>query len=240
MIRRPPRSTLFPYTTLFRSDFEIASVLEAPQHVGVARDERTLRDDADVQALAARQPLEDPAREPEAPLGWLVGVGSGPDDDRRGRAGRRTGGPKVPPQIALERAEQRVLHEHAPLECFPPVRPAELEKLLVGELPRVVGALDCVAVRVARVAVRAPEFAADVGVERPEIHAGLLRRVEHGVGFERHEFGAAEPLVENGEGSRTVWRHGAKQLQLLGPLRWVCLPFAYGHTACPPSRPIHP
>src|SRR2546422_8082997 len=31
MIRRPPRSTLFPYTTLFRS--------EAPQHVG-RRDEQ--------------------------------------------------------------------------------------------------------------------------------------------------------------------------------------------------------
>src|SRR5260370_10365041 len=30
MIRRPPRSTLFPYTTLFRSDdFEIIHVLEA-------------------------------------------------------------------------------------------------------------------------------------------------------------------------------------------------------------------
>src|SRR2546422_1982400 len=27
MIRRPPRSTLFPYTTLFRSDFEIVKVL---------------------------------------------------------------------------------------------------------------------------------------------------------------------------------------------------------------------
>ena len=24
MIRRPPRSTLFPYTTLFRSDFDVA------------------------------------------------------------------------------------------------------------------------------------------------------------------------------------------------------------------------
>src|SRR2546427_1060144 len=29
MIRRPPRSTLFPYTTLFRSDFAI-QVLRAP------------------------------------------------------------------------------------------------------------------------------------------------------------------------------------------------------------------
>src|SRR3712207_8058930 len=29
MIRRPPRSTLFPYTTLFRSEFAVARDLEA-------------------------------------------------------------------------------------------------------------------------------------------------------------------------------------------------------------------
>src|SRR5437868_13158633 len=36
MIRRPPRSTLFPYTTLFRSDVEMARVARAGavlQHV---------------------------------------------------------------------------------------------------------------------------------------------------------------------------------------------------------------
>src|SRR2546421_11659901 len=30
MIRRPPRSTLFPYTTLFRSERHLAAVLELP------------------------------------------------------------------------------------------------------------------------------------------------------------------------------------------------------------------
>src|SRR3712207_8332620 len=30
MIRRPPRSTLFPYTTLFRSDVEHESMVNAP------------------------------------------------------------------------------------------------------------------------------------------------------------------------------------------------------------------
>src|SRR3712207_8554325 len=30
MIRRPPRSTLFPYTTLFRSDFVILSIFFMP------------------------------------------------------------------------------------------------------------------------------------------------------------------------------------------------------------------
>src|SRR5258708_30049013 len=29
MIRRPPRSTLFPYTTLFRSNFQVGKVLGA-------------------------------------------------------------------------------------------------------------------------------------------------------------------------------------------------------------------
>src|SRR5258708_24487247 len=40
MIRRPPRSTLFPYTTLFRSDFEFAfhaSDAGAGIHVWVSR-----------------------------------------------------------------------------------------------------------------------------------------------------------------------------------------------------------
>src|SRR3989442_6746602 len=38
MIRRPPRSTLFPYTTLFRSRTEMASF---DQHVGRDRDLET-------------------------------------------------------------------------------------------------------------------------------------------------------------------------------------------------------
>src|SRR5256885_10959409 len=32
MIRRPPRSTLFPYTTLFRSVFNLAAVHRTPGH----------------------------------------------------------------------------------------------------------------------------------------------------------------------------------------------------------------
>src|SRR3712207_8528188 len=34
MIRRPPRSTLFPYTTLFRSAAQTVTTLEAPAHFG--------------------------------------------------------------------------------------------------------------------------------------------------------------------------------------------------------------
>src|SRR5687768_17671131 len=36
MIRRPPRSTLFPYTTLFRSAHGVAVVIELPDGVGAA------------------------------------------------------------------------------------------------------------------------------------------------------------------------------------------------------------
>src|SRR5256886_17334888 len=36
MIRRPPRSTLFPYTTLFRSEQRLGRALPAPAPVGVS------------------------------------------------------------------------------------------------------------------------------------------------------------------------------------------------------------
>src|SRR5436189_1917471 len=43
MIRRPPRSTLFPYTTLFRSRHRLAPA-EHPFAVGVEEDELELRE----------------------------------------------------------------------------------------------------------------------------------------------------------------------------------------------------
>src|SRR5690349_22766303 len=48
MIRRPPRSTLFPYTTLFRSDAPAEEAAGA--RVGVARD------DLDARPRSAREP----------------------------------------------------------------------------------------------------------------------------------------------------------------------------------------
>src|SRR2546430_10987395 len=42
MIRRPPRSTLFPYTTLFRSLLQHAFLLPAPGHGPGGGGERTL------------------------------------------------------------------------------------------------------------------------------------------------------------------------------------------------------
>src|SRR5688572_32867529 len=68
MIRRPPRSTLFPYTTLFRSPagplrFDLGHALYAQERVAEAlaewlRAARSLRDDAGLVAnvaLAARR-----------------------------------------------------------------------------------------------------------------------------------------------------------------------------------------
>src|SRR3712207_7038523 len=61
MMRRPPRSTLFPYTTLFRSPTTAGSVLRAE---GAAGDQYALvlRDGvAPISALAADLVLVDPA-----------------------------------------------------------------------------------------------------------------------------------------------------------------------------------
>src|SRR5260370_30404946 len=38
MIRRPPRSTLFPYTTLFRSEFSIPTANSEPRRIAVGPD----------------------------------------------------------------------------------------------------------------------------------------------------------------------------------------------------------
>src|SRR2546422_8167523 len=52
MIRRPPRSTLFPYTTLFRSAYSIAfTVLESLSGV-IDWDVRVLASDIDTDVLA--------------------------------------------------------------------------------------------------------------------------------------------------------------------------------------------
>src|SRR5690349_24026454 len=81
MIRRPPRSTLFPYTTLFRSDAGAAD----SQHFR----ERVVRD----RELSRAQPerrLQQPARQPLGDGGPAV-VGRSLDDlaQRRDRKSTR-------------------------------------------------------------------------------------------------------------------------------------------------------
>src|SRR3712207_8609363 len=65
MIRRPPRSTLFPYTTLFRSG---ALAVQRPQLVageallGLAQQVAELDQALDLRALLAHQQVADPGR----------------------------------------------------------------------------------------------------------------------------------------------------------------------------------
>src|SRR2546426_6441933 len=60
MIRRPPRSTLFPYTTLFRSAAKLRPVAEIAAELGLADDEVELygkyKAKIRLQALARRTP----------------------------------------------------------------------------------------------------------------------------------------------------------------------------------------
>src|SRR5687768_18277341 len=52
MIRRPPRSTLFPYTTLFRSRREARAIAERDRREAEQRDYQRQRADASAEQLA--------------------------------------------------------------------------------------------------------------------------------------------------------------------------------------------
>src|SRR3712207_9568655 len=77
MIRRPPRSTLFPYTTLFRSEVRTAGDLrhdatEAGVLVDAARDrvgqQRVTADDADTGLVARGLDAEDQGAVSHGPI----------------------------------------------------------------------------------------------------------------------------------------------------------------------------
>src|SRR3712207_5990852 len=51
MIRRPPRSTLFPYTTLFRSDLACPPVVECGGGPEITGEGDTLREEVEVDGL---------------------------------------------------------------------------------------------------------------------------------------------------------------------------------------------
>src|SRR5690349_24090735 len=59
MIRRPPISTLFPYTTLFRSRFEIVAGIEAPEQ-RAQREEQQPQPAAPVREVQAQHPGVEP------------------------------------------------------------------------------------------------------------------------------------------------------------------------------------
>src|SRR2546427_12572394 len=74
MIRRPPRSTLFPYTTLFRSRVGMA-LAETVDHLLVRHDAHVLRTPIDRRLLPEGDPrLEELQEDPLRPL-VVAGVG---------------------------------------------------------------------------------------------------------------------------------------------------------------------
>src|SRR2546429_5557514 len=68
MIRRPPRSTLFPYTTLFRSGGQTHGIGATPGRGSRRRRDRVLQESVRVRGDSPHAPprREDPARRPEA------------------------------------------------------------------------------------------------------------------------------------------------------------------------------
>src|SRR5438132_13766608 len=59
LIRRPPRSTLFPYTTLFRSDVVFVSVVDAPSGGALRfRDQQMFKQRYNVAASRARDQID--------------------------------------------------------------------------------------------------------------------------------------------------------------------------------------
>src|SRR3712207_9057155 len=75
MIRRPPRSTLFPYTTLFRSDL---------LRVGLGRDEQPLAVPGEPDRDQVRRAVGRDRAQPDGRLGPQEAVDSGGGGERRG------------------------------------------------------------------------------------------------------------------------------------------------------------
>src|SRR3712207_3783267 len=98
MIRRPPRSTLFPYTTLFRSDDDVEGLAGRREQQDAAGDAAEQRDQAEAEQPSALagvlRPEAEDAAEVARPLGDRVGDVGGhgpqPQRDERGEEDQRT------------------------------------------------------------------------------------------------------------------------------------------------------
>src|SRR3989441_5997061 len=102
MIRRPPRSTLFPYTTLFRSDvgedglhdrlraaLQRSAAAPRPRRVRGLHHARPAAEAAPIREDRRQEPGADPAPFGEAaPVRGARGVGGGPARRVRGRPAR--------------------------------------------------------------------------------------------------------------------------------------------------------
>ncbi len=164
---------------------------DARQQVDVARDERTLGDDADGQPRMLGQHLEHRPRDAIATLGRLKRIGRRADDDRLAGEEREMFLGAVS-QRASQHVGRVLLDEDAALEREPRRhRSMRRSQLLVIGI-RVGVAVEHPAMRVARVAVGAAERAADVRIDRPEAHARRVGIVEHRLG---HQADVADVLL---------------------------------------------
>src|SRR3712207_8629707 len=77
MIRRPPRSTLFPYTTLFRSGYGLA--LRFPKFTGKIRDDKKPEDATTTDEIVAAYKRQLKA---VGPSGAKVQIEEREDDDK--------------------------------------------------------------------------------------------------------------------------------------------------------------
>src|SRR2546422_4761857 len=103
MIRRPPRSTLFPYTTLFRSDKVPARLVPGEQDGDAARERRVALEDGMVER--AERLVEAGAHAPED-LEQAGGVAEAPPPGEGVRPGPDE--PEVEqPGLGLDRASDR-------------------------------------------------------------------------------------------------------------------------------------
>src|SRR3989449_8465476 len=148
MIRRPPRSTLFPYTTLFRS-VEIGNVnqpsaqglLHRLPHDRVVVAERVHREPGR-EIEEARAVLRDELRAVPADEPGADAAVHGEQRRRRGRDGRRgRGGGGGGGHAAWTAAERiRVPAEAGPSTCKSPIRTARAPRRIAVAAPRRLGA----------------------------------------------------------------------------------------------------
>src|SRR2546423_1539406 len=150
------------------------------------------------------------ARDAKPALRGLIRIGRRTDDDRVAERDAF--------QISRERAHNLFLDKNAAFERLPSVLAAIVRKLGVRQLAGVMRALDDVAVRVPGIAVATSEFAADVRIQGPVVHACRGGRIEDALGSKRDEPRAPESLIEHD--GRTAGRPDGRQQRQLRNGLW--------------------
>ena len=159
------------------------------------------------------QHLEHRARHAKAALRGLKRIRRRADDDRVAREQREMLFRSVP-QRSSQHVGGVLLDEDAPLEREPRRQRVARRAKIVAIRIRVGVAVEHPPMRVARVAVRASERAADVRIHRPEPHAGDLGAVQH---IPRDGAEVADVLLLPNHGERAAKDVRPEQRFLLQP-----------------------